>query len=780
MAKTATKFIWEPDEATLERANVTRLMRKHGIDDYWELVRRSQEDPEWFWPAAIEDMGLEFSRPWDQVVDLSRGPEWATWFVGGKVNIAWNCVHRWAESQPDAVGAVGLGEDGSRRELTFAELSREVTRLAEALVELGVEEGDRVAIFLPMSPEVAIASHACAHIGAVQVPIFSGFAAPAVAQRLQASEAKVAITTETSKRRGRDVPMLEILEEARKEAPALEHVVVAPWDDLVADQPGELPPAELDSEAPYLLTYTSGTTGTPKGVLHVQGGFLVSIAREVAYQADAGPDDVIHFVTDMGWIMGPWTVVGGHAMGSTLVFAEGAPDWPQDRLWQLIEQEGVTILGISPTLTRALIPHGEPRADLSSLRVLVTTGEPWNPGPYQWLFEEVGGGRCPIINCSGGTEVGACFLSPTPVVPIKACSLGGPALGMAMDVVDARGQLDSRRGRRARLPQAVPRHDPRLLARPGALPRHVLAPLPRDLDARRLGLRRRGRLLVPARPLRRHAEHRRQADRPGRDRVGRGRAPGGVRGGRGRHPARGQGRGGVGVLRARAGSRAERRARRGDQGGRRGRARQGVPARPRALRQRLAEDAKRQDRAARGAGEGARDRPGRPVVTREPRDPGGDCQCRLSHVTALVTGGGRGIGAGIARALAEDGWSVVVGARSRDQVEEVAQEIGGRAVELDVADRESVERAVAEAGEIDLLVANAGIGGQGQPTWEAEPEDWWRVLEVNVLGVHLSCRAVIPGMLERGRGRIVITGQRRRLPAGNEPHGLPGEQGGRV
>ena len=296
-----------------------------------------------------------------------------------------------------------------------------------------------MAIFLPMSPEVPVASHACAHIGAVQVPIFSGFAAPAVAQRLQASEAKVAITTRASTRRGREVPMLEILEEARREAPSVEHVVVAPWDELVADSPGELPAAELDSEAPYLLTYTSGTTGTPKGVVHVQGGFLVSIAREVCYQADAGPDDRIHFVTDMGWIMGPWTVVGGHAMGSTLVFAEGAPDWPQDRLWKLIESEQVSVLGISPTLTRALIPHGEPQTDLSSLRTIVTTGEPWNPDPYRWLFEEVGGGRCPIINCSGGTEVGACFLSPTPAIPIKACSLGGPALGMAMDVVDSNG-----------------------------------------------------------------------------------------------------------------------------------------------------------------------------------------------------------------------------------------------------------------------------------------------------------------------------------------------------
>src|ERR1700693_113032 len=203
MVQAATKFVWRPDEETLSRANVVRLMRKHGFDDYWDLVRRSQEDPEWFWPAAIEDMGLEFSQPWDQVVDLSRGPEWATWFVGGKVNIAWNCAHRWGERRPDAIASVGLGEDGSRREQTFAELSSDVTKLAEALVRMGVREGDRVAIFLPMSPEVPVASHACAHVGAIQVPIFSGFAAPAVAQRLQASEAKVAITARTTSRRGR-------------------------------------------------------------------------------------------------------------------------------------------------------------------------------------------------------------------------------------------------------------------------------------------------------------------------------------------------------------------------------------------------------------------------------------------------------------------------------------------------------------------------------------------------------------------------------------------------
>ena len=436
--------LWRPDDETLAYANVVRLMRRQGIESYWELVRRSQEEPDWFWSAAVEDLGLEFSRPWDSVYDDSRGPEWTTWFNGATVSIARNCVHRWAEREPDRIGAVFAGEDGSRRELTFAELSRDVVRLAEGLTRLGVEPGDRVAIYLPMCPEVAIASHACAHLGAVQVPLFSGFAAPAVVQRLLDSEAKVVITADYSLRRGARLAMRETVEAAVRESPSVEHVVTwerdTGWGAIVEESPGELAPLEVPSEHPYLLTYTSGTTGKPKGVLHVQGGFLVSIAREVAYQGDVHPEDVLHFSTDMGWIMGPWAVVGGGALGCTLVFAEGAPDQPPDRLWRLVEDERVSVLGLSPTLVRALIPHGDPTADLSSLRTLVTTGEPWNPAPYRWLFERVGGGRVPIINCSGGTEIAACFLSPTPAIPIKECSLGGPALGMAMDVVDADGR----------------------------------------------------------------------------------------------------------------------------------------------------------------------------------------------------------------------------------------------------------------------------------------------------------------------------------------------------
>jgi acetyl-CoA synthetase len=432
--------IWQPSPEQIERANLTRLQRALGARDYHELHRISIEEPDRFWPALIDDLGLEFSRRWDAVLDSSRGPEWSTWFVGGRVNIAQVCVHRWAS---DEEAVVGLYEDGVRESLTWAEMSRQVTQLAEYLVELGVREGDRVALYMPMCPAVAVASHACAHVGAVQVPIFSGFAAPAVAARLEDSQAKVVICADWSLRRGKRIEMTETLISAA--ASTVEFVIewnreTHTWPDAVTRQPGVLPPLEVDSEAPYLLAYTSGTTGRPKGALHVHGGFLVSIAREVAYQVDVKRGDRIHFATDMGWIMGPWTVVGGGAVGATIIFAEGAPDWPGDRLWRLVESEQLTMLGLSPTLVRALIPKGEPRANLSSLRAFCTTGEPWNPDPYMWLFDRVGGTRVPIVNCSGGTEVGACFLTTVLTEPIKPVSVGFAALGEEMDVVDQIGQ----------------------------------------------------------------------------------------------------------------------------------------------------------------------------------------------------------------------------------------------------------------------------------------------------------------------------------------------------
>ncbi|MEX2612514.1 MAG: AMP-binding protein, partial [Gaiellaceae bacterium] len=395
-------FSWVPSPEQLEAANVTRLARRLDCADYHALHRVSIEEPDRFWRAVREDLDIPFSRDWDAALDNSRGIEWTTWFSGARLNVANACVHRWAAEQPAEEAALWQAEDGSRSALTWSELSLEVTRLAEALVELGIREGDAVGMYLPMSPQAAIVSHACAHVGAIQVPIFSGFAAPAVAARLADAEAKVLVTADGTLRRGSTVPMKEIVDEALREAPSVEHVVVwrrlgidipmtsgrdHDWAELVDDKPGELPPLEVESEAPYLLAYTSGTTGRPKGALHVQGSFLLSIVRETAYQADMRVGDRVLFATDMGWIMGPWTVVGSGALGATIVFMEGAPDWPADRIWRLVESERVTMLGVSPTLVRALIPKGEPTADLSSLRAVTTTGEPWNRGPYDWLNE---------------------------------------------------------------------------------------------------------------------------------------------------------------------------------------------------------------------------------------------------------------------------------------------------------------------------------------------------------------------------------------------------------
>ena len=515
-------------------------------------------------------------------------------------------MHAWAKRTPEAVAAIFRTEDGLRDEWTFAALSDRTTRLAEALAALGVGAGDRVAIYMPMAPEAAVASHACAHIGAIQVPIFSGFAAPAVVQRLQDSGAKAVLTADYSLRRGARVPMRETIAEALRESPSVEHVVEWSRADRswsVELGPGELPPLELEAEHPYLLAYTSGTTGRPKGALHVHGGFLLSIAREAAYQADIRAGDRVLFATDMGWIMGPWTVVGAGALGAAVIYMEGAPDRPSDRLWRLIEEEHVTMLGVSPTLIRALIPSGVPDADLSSLRSITTTGEPWNAGPYDWLNEHVaGGGRIPIVNISGGTEVGACFLSVALTAPTKPVSLGFPALGQAMDVYSPDGK--PLRGEVGELvcTRAWPGMT-RGLGRRRALPRDVLAPLPGRLDARRLGVGRRGRLLVPARPLRRHAQHRRQADRPGRARVGGARPPVGGGGRGGRRPARGEGRDRLDLRRAEAG-RGGGRGR--DQGRGRGGARQAVRAGARPLRLGAAQDALGEDRPAGRACDGAR------------------------------------------------------------------------------------------------------------------------------------------------------------------------------
>ncbi|MGH2795375.1 MAG: acetate--CoA ligase [Actinomycetota bacterium] len=452
-------FAWTPSPDYVEHANVTRLMRRHGIDTYPDLIKRSQDDIEWFWEAVVEDLGIEFFTPYNSVVETPQGIAWPIWFVGGTINVAHNCVDRHAQTQPDKTALIWEGEDGEVRRFTYAELKSAVDRLANGLAEIGIGPNDAVGVYMPMIPENVFTLMALAKLGAISMPIFSGFAPGAVAARLNDADAKALITADGFNRRGSVVKMKEAADEAAEASSTVEHVVVVrrlgrevPWNeerdrdynDLVAYQSAEREPMQLDAEHPLLIAYTSGTTGRPKGAVHVHGGFLVKIAEEVAYQTDVHPDDTLFWFTDMGWIMGPWETVGTLANGGTVVLYEGAPDHPEpDRVWSLVERHKITILGVSPTLVRALIPHGDrhvAKHDLSSLRILASTGEPWNPEPWKWYFEKIGGGRCPVINISGGTEAGACFLSPTPLTPLRPCTLGGPALGMAIDIYDPEGK----------------------------------------------------------------------------------------------------------------------------------------------------------------------------------------------------------------------------------------------------------------------------------------------------------------------------------------------------
>jgi acetyl-CoA synthetase len=449
-----TDVVWSPSREYVEQANVTRFMRAHGIETYEELVARSQEDVEWFWDEVVKDLGIGFFRPYERVLDTSDGVPWAKWFVGGEINLAHVTCDTWAERTPDAVAVLWEGESGEIRRVTYRELREMSDRLANGLTALGVGDGDAVGIFMPMAPETVAATLACAKVGAIYLPIFSGYAADAVATRLNDARAKVLITADGFLRRGQQVAMGEVASAAADQAPSVQSLITwsrlglaegpsrtgrdVRWDELLADQPGRYETRHLDSEHPLFLAYTSGTTGRPKGSVHVHGGFTVKVAEEVAYQTDLHQGETLFWVTDLGWIMGPWEVTGAGALGATVFLYEGAPNYPDpDRIWRMVAEHGITTLGISPTLIRALIPAGDEwveKHDMSSLRILGSTGEPWNPEPYLWFLEKVGGGRCPIINISGGTEIGACFLSPLPINDLKPTTLRGPALGMAIDV----------------------------------------------------------------------------------------------------------------------------------------------------------------------------------------------------------------------------------------------------------------------------------------------------------------------------------------------------------
>ena len=452
------EIAWVPDEERAHATNTSRFMRQHGIADYDELVRRSTSDPEWFWPAVIDFIGLPFDKPWSAVRDTSRGHPWATWFIGATFNLSKACVDRWAAEEPTRVAVRSKKESGETTELTYGELENQVSRLAGALRSLGVVRGDAVAVYLPMSSVAVISLLAVARLGAVLIPLFSGYGADAVATRLEDPRPKVMICANGFERRGKLIRMKEIADHSIDIVGEIDHTIVVDyaalsetpitvgrdhwWHDVVPEaEPVEA--AFTHSEDPVMIAYTSGTTGPPKGAVHVQAGLTVKIAAEGAFQLDVHKDDVLMWVTDMGWIMGPWMVIAGLANGAAIATYDGVPNHPgPDRIWKVVSELGVTILGLSPTLVRSLQPHGAEEAhrhDLSKLKIFGSTGEPWNPEPWWWLFRDVGRERIPIVNISGGTEIGACILSANLLQGIKPTSLGGPALGVDADVYDDAG-----------------------------------------------------------------------------------------------------------------------------------------------------------------------------------------------------------------------------------------------------------------------------------------------------------------------------------------------------
>ena len=469
------EIVWRPTPDTIEHANLTAFMRQHDIANFDELMRRSTTDVNWFTDAVLKFLDIQFYKPYTHAMQLTDGIAWPQWCIDGEMNIVHNCLDKWViPRQPrqkqhadweweggsppagqleNTPALIYEGEEGHTRSLTYGELFVEVNKTANALRSLGLGKGDAIGIYMPMTPEIVIALLAIAKIGGVILPLFSGYGVSAVVTRLADADAKALFTADGVIRRGKPVAMKPIADEAAEQVSSLQHLIVLNragletqmragrdhwWHELITAQSDTAPTEITRAEDKLMIIYTSGTTGRPKGAVHTHCGFPVKAAQDMAFGTDVHPGDRIYWMTDMGWMMGPWLVFGALILGATFFIYDGAPDFPGvDRLWEMVARHKITTLGISPTLIRALSVHGEApvrKHDLSSLHFFASTGEPWNPEPWRWYFEVVGGGRCPIINISGGTEVGACFLSPLPITELKPCTLRGPALGMAVEV----------------------------------------------------------------------------------------------------------------------------------------------------------------------------------------------------------------------------------------------------------------------------------------------------------------------------------------------------------
>jgi acetyl-CoA synthetase len=454
------EIVWRPTPELIKQSNLKRFMDRHGIGSLSELQERSTKDIAWFWEAVIQDLDIRFHRPWSSVLDSSRGPARPEWCVGGGMNIVHNCLDKYAGTPVDAKPAVVWeDEEGETRRLTYADLRAEVNRMAGALRSLGLGKGDAIGVFMPMTPEIVVAMLAIIKIGGLFLPLFSGYGASALVSRLADAGAKALFTADGCRRRGKVALMKPIADEAVAQIPSLRHVIVLKrlnvetpfdgtrdcwWHDLIVHGTDAAVTEPTNSEDPMMLIYTSGTTGRPKGAVHTHCGFPIKAAQDMSHGLDLHQDETLFWITDMGWMMGPWLVFGTLLLGATMMIYDGGLDVPgPDRVWALCERHRVTALGISPTLVRSLIRSGEEpvrKHDLSSLRKFGSTGEPWNPEPWLWLFHVVGRGQLPILNYSGGTEISGGIVMGNVLTPLKPCAFSGPVPGMAADVVDEQCQ----------------------------------------------------------------------------------------------------------------------------------------------------------------------------------------------------------------------------------------------------------------------------------------------------------------------------------------------------
>ncbi|MHA1950726.1 MAG: AMP-binding protein [Candidatus Thorarchaeota archaeon] len=453
------EIVWRPTSEHIEQANLTRFMKLHSIGTFDELMERSTEDVGWFTDAVLKFLDIQFYNPYSKVVDLSHGIAWPQWCVDAKMNIVHNCLDKYIGTpRAEHQALIWEGEDGTTKSMTYDELYREVNKAANALRSLGLGFGDPIGIYMPMIPEIVVALLAIAKIGGIILPLFSGFGVSAIVDRLGDADAKAIFTVDGSDRRGRTNLMKPIADEAAERIPSIEHMIVLKntgasvemkpdrdywWNELISDQSDSADTEKTDAESPMMIIYTSGTTGLAKGAVHTHCGFPIKAAQDMAFGTDLHANDTIYWMTDMGWMMGPWLVFGALLLGGTFFIYDGAPDYPgPSRLWEIVEKHKISILGVSPTLIRLLMTHGEDPVkphDLSSLRFFASTGEPWNPDPWMWLFEKVGHTKVPIINYSGGTEISGGIVMGNPLLPLKACAFSGPCPGIAADVYDEEG-----------------------------------------------------------------------------------------------------------------------------------------------------------------------------------------------------------------------------------------------------------------------------------------------------------------------------------------------------